>query len=105
MPGIFENTNENLPPTHLPNNLPVTSNQGGQLANDDHSSHNAIQEPIAVDETTTSPVRELTQTDKINRYMLKSFLEHMNQQLPNQQITPESDTVVGNVEAAEEDEW
>lgn len=99
MPGVFENTKTNLPSQ---NNSTDTPNE--QPANPINQNLDIEQEPVGVEEEST--VRELTQTDKINRFMLKSFLEHMNNQLPNQQVTDattEADAADGD--SLENTEW
>lgn len=120
MPGVFENTAENVRTLESSIDLTVANNQVNQNVNNGNGDE---KEPIAGnnilndndddmkaddddDDDNVSPVRELTQTDKINRYMLKSFLEHMNQQLPHQQFTSESSTnTVDNVDSIEDNEW
>lgn len=93
MPGVFENTN--IPNQNISADTP--SGQDEEPTNPNNQNRDINQEPIGVEEET--PVRELTQTDKINRFMLKSFLEHMNNQLSNQQFIDaeaEADAIDGD---------
>lgn len=39
------------------------------------------------------PPRESDQTDKLNKFLLKSFLQHINNQSPPEPVEPNSDDV------------
>lgn len=60
MPGIFDADSTS---TDQPDSTTAASSSGNE------------NEITTSDET---PVREVTQTDQINKFLLKSFLEHMN---------------------------
>lgn len=97
MPGVFENTNENIPNSNISNEPDV------EVAEQNTGDANEDVEPEPNQVLDEQPVRELTQTDKINRFMLKSFLEHMNNQLSNQQFTASGHSVED--ESQEDNEW
>lgn len=66
MPGIFEadSTTNNIQPepSATPSTTPSTSEANKEMQT----------------EPEETPVREVTQTDRMNKFLLKSFLEHIN---------------------------
>lgn len=106
MPGVFEQTSDDSPTTANASN-DVTMGDANQPDDTEPIDHaigdDAADEPNAsADET---PVREMTQTDKINRFMLKSFLEHMNSHVPNQQFPAASNSSADTADSSEDNEW
>lgn len=87
MPGVFEiskESDENSQTLNISNEIPSEQEE------------NPVELTNNVEETEDDgPTRELTQTDKINRHLLKSFLEHMNAQQCSEQQTPNEESSEG----------
>lgn len=88
MPGVFEiskASDDNSPTSNISNEIPAEQEENN------HAELASNVEEADEDE----PTRELTQTDKINRHLLKSFLEHMNGQQFGEQQTPNEESSEG----------
>lgn len=75
MPGIFENGDESI-----------------NKASENGSSDFVQPETSESSTEETSTPREISQTDRLNKFLLKSFLEHIN----NQTINVHADSVERN---------
>ncbi|XP_037942808.1 uncharacterized protein LOC119675673 [Teleopsis dalmanni] len=54
----------------FPENITMATNNGISTPSSDNTEHK--------DQDSTQPIREITQTDRLNNRLLKSFLEHVN---------------------------
>jgi len=85
MPGVYEKLGENCNGTTV--EMEDRRPNERETMEDEQSNHLGEQ-------TNQENVRELTQTDRINRHLLKSFLEHINSQsikLPVDELETEDD--------------
>lgn len=73
MPGIYEGKSENP----SPNESSVESDVQSEV------------QPTEMENE--QPPRETDQTDKLNKFLLKSFLQHINNQSPPESVETNSD--------------
>lgn len=83
MPGVTDSHSENVPNLNNGNANINNSAQNNEVQNEEqhqNEQNNGRVEPVNEQYEPPENVRELTQTDRINRQLLKSFLEHINSQ-------------------------
>lgn len=83
MPGITDSHNEKLPNLSNDNQKSSETEENNEIqAQEPHNNEesNGREEPVEQPYEPPENVRELTQTDKLNRHLLRSFLEHINSQ-------------------------
>lgn len=85
MPGIYEATSETVSES-VPSETPVQSETMNEPVEQSTSSN-------AESDDQQNPPREIDQTDKINKFLLKSFLQHINNDPVDQSEEPAEQNV------------